>query len=171
MPDQGDMLQRTADRLFADHITSRTLAAAESGVWPHAAWAAIEAAGLTRALLPEAAGGFGVEPAEALALLATAGAHAVPLPLAETMLAGWLLADAGLAMPDGPLSVAPVRASDSLILVPRPGGWRLAGTVRRIPWGRDAVALAVLATHRGAAMVALAPAGGWTLEPGANLAL
>jgi acyl-CoA dehydrogenase len=169
--DTHTLLQLTAGRVFADHAAARDLAAAEAGTWPRAAWEAIESAGLTRALLPEAAGGFGVEPAEALSLLATAGAHALPLPLAETMLAGWLLAGAGLAMPDGPLSVAPVRRGDSLALTPRAGGWHLSGTVRRIPWGRSVTALAVVAMHRGRPMVTLVPAGGWRATPGANLAL
>ncbi len=172
MPDHtNNMLQLTADRVFADHVAARELAAAESGVWPQAAWDAVESAGLTRALLPEAAGGYGVEPAEALSLLTVAGAHALPLPLAETMLAGWLLAGAGLAMPDGPLSVAPVRRGDALALTQHPGGWHLAGTVHRIPWGRSVTTLAAVAMHRGAAMVALVPSSGWTVQPGANLAL
>ena len=172
MPDESNLLQLTANRVFADHVSPRVLAAAEAGTWPAAAWAEIEAAGLTRALLPEAAGGYGVEPAEALSILAVAGAHAVPLPLAETMLAGWLLAGAGLDMPDGPLSVAPVRATDSLALTARAGGgWHLSGTVRRVPWGRNVAALAVVAMHRAAPMVALVPAGAWTLEPAHNLAL
>jgi acyl-CoA dehydrogenase len=171
MPDHTNMLQLTAERVFADHVAVSDLAAAEAGIWPAAAWNAIEAAGLTRALLPETAGGYGVDPAEALSLLTVAGAHAVPLPLPETMLAGWLLAGAGLNMPDGPLSVAPVRRGDSLALTPRGNGWHLSGTLRRIPWGRNINALAALATHRGAAMVALVPAAGWTVQPGANLAL
>jgi acyl-CoA dehydrogenase len=172
MPDQTNtMLQLTAGRVFTDHITARELAAAESGAWPAAAWTAIESAGLARALLPEAAGGYGVEPAEALSILTVAGAHALPLPLPETMLAGWLLAGAGLALPDGPLSVAPVRLGDALALTPRGAGWHLSGTVRRIPWGRNITALAALAMHRGAPMVALVPATGWTVRPAANLAL
>ncbi len=77
---------------------------------------AVEEAGLNRALVPEQAGGFGVPVADALSLLKVAGAHAVPLPLAETMLASWLLAGAGLNIPDGPLGAAPVRDSESLTL-------------------------------------------------------
>ena len=72
-------------------------------------WAAVEDAGLHRALVPEAAGGFGVAVADALSLLKVAGARAAPIPLAETMLASWLLAGAGLAIPDGRLTVGTIR--------------------------------------------------------------
>jgi acyl-CoA dehydrogenase len=171
MPEEQSLLHQTAERVFADHISPKVLAAAEAGTWPQEAWTQIEEAGLTRALLPESAGGYGVEPAEALTILTAAGAHAVPLPLAETMLAGWLLAGAGLAMPDGPLTAAPVRATDALALVPHGDGWHLSGTVRRVPWGRHVAAVAVVAMHRGQPMVALVPPSGFVVEPGTNLAL
>lgn len=171
MPDDANLLRDSAARVFADHVSPALLAAAEAGSWPEAAWRTIEEAGLSRALLPEAAGGYGVAPAEALSILDEAGAHAVPLPLAETMLAGWLLAGAGLEMPDGPLSAAPVRAADALALTRTEAGWRIEGTVRRIPWGRNVAALAAVAIHRGRPMVALVPRDGWQVEPGTNLAL
>ena len=51
------------------------------------------------------AGGFGASPVEAFSVLRAAGGHALPLPLGETMLAGLLLAKAGIAIPSGPISV------------------------------------------------------------------
>jgi hypothetical protein len=54
--------------------------------------------------VPETAGGFGVPMPDALSLLKVAGAHALPLPLAETMLASWLLDGARLDIPAGPLT-------------------------------------------------------------------
>ena len=47
-------------------------------------------------------------------ILQTSAEHCAPVPLAETMLAGWLLAQAGLAVPEGVLTVAPVRKADVL---------------------------------------------------------
>jgi acyl-CoA dehydrogenase len=157
------MLRQTADRLFAQHILPATRVSAEQGVWPQAAWDAVEAAGLTRALVPEEAGGYGLEPAEALQVLSAAGQHAVPLPLAETMLASWLLAGAGIDIPDGPLSIA---GGDGVVLREDGGGWRVAGHAVRVPWGRDVQAVAVLAGGR----VALVPAAGFRAEHDENLA-
>ena len=161
------ILTETASRLFQAQVTPQVLAAAERGDWPAAAWTAVADAGLHRALLPEAAGGFGVPVTEALGLLRLAGAHALPLPLAETMLAGWLLAGAGLEIPDGPLTVT---ADPGLTLRRDGSGWRLAGRASAVAWARDAAAIGVLAEHGGKEFVALLHRGEWAAAPGANAA-
>jgi acyl-CoA dehydrogenase len=87
------------------------------------------------------------------------------------MMAGWLLDGAGIAVPDGPLTILPVQADDRLALRREDAGWRLTGMVRRIPWGRQAAGAAALVELAGGAMVACVPAAGWTAADGANLAL
>lgn len=178
MSDTSRILVDTATRLFEEHITPARQLAAEAGEWPDAAWRAVEEMGLPLALVPEEAGGFGLPMDEALDLIRLAGAFAVPLPLAETMLANRLLADAGLEPPGGPLTLAPVRPQDRPNLERKDGtpdgGWRLRGEVHRIPWGRVA-GVVVLATEAGApdgpAFIACVPAGQATLSAeGANLA-
>jgi acyl-CoA dehydrogenase len=166
----GDMLRETADRLLQARCDAATQRAADQGVWPAALWAAVEEAALHRALVPEDAGGFGVPVTDALSLLRVAGAHALPLPLAETMLAGWLLAKAGLALPDGPLSVGPVQDGEALTLTRAGDAWTVTGTLTRIPWARDVAALAVLARHDGQDCIALVGRDSWLAEPGANVA-
>jgi acyl-CoA dehydrogenase len=166
----GDMLRETADRLLQAHCDTATQRAADQGTWPAALWQAVEAAALHRALVPEEVGGFGVAVPDALSLLRVAGAHALPLPLAETMLASWLLAKAGLALPDGPLSVGPARDGESLTLARTGDVWHVSGTLTRIPWARDVAALAVLAQHDGKAWVALVGKQSWSIEPGENVA-
>jgi acyl-CoA dehydrogenase len=162
----GEMLGETADRLFRAHCDTATRRAADQGKWPAALWAAIEEAGLHRALVPEEAGGFGVAVADALSLLRVAGAFAVPVPLAETMLASRLLASASLAIPDGPLSIAPARDGESVTMTPVDGGWRVSGTLTRIPWARVVNHLAVLADG----WVGLIGPDAWSIEPGENVA-
>lgn len=164
------LIEATAERLFGDHISPRLLAAAEQGHFPADAWRAVEDAGLPRALVPEEAGGFGMALAEALTILRVAGKHAVPLPLAETMAAGWLLAGAGLEIPDGPMSLAPVTKGESLMLARRGTEWHLTGTATRVPWGRDATAIAVLGTFQGTPMIARLEPDGYAITQGTNLA-
>jgi acyl-CoA dehydrogenase len=158
-----EMLLETADRLFQAHCDTATQRAADRGTWAAALWKATEDAGLHRALVPEAAGGSGVAVPDALSLLKVAGAHAVPLPLPETMLASWLLAGAGLAIPDGPLSVGPVRPGETLMLTQEN---RLSGSLTRIPWARGVAHLVVVADNR----VALVAPESWSIEPGENIA-
>lgn len=168
MDSTGDLLQETAAKLFAAHTEPQVLAEAEQGAWPAALWKAIAEAGLDRALVPEAAGGFGVAITDALALLRPAGEQALPVPLAETMLASYLLASAGLQTPEGPLTVAPVIAGERLQLV---DGDRIEGEATRVPWARaPGVGLAVVAERDGQSFVALLPPGSWHCTQGANLA-
>lgn len=159
-------LAESAERLFGAGVDKAMLRAAEAGVFPQALWNAVTEAGFTAALLPEAAGGFGATTAEAMQLVRVAAEHAAPIPLAETMLAGGLLARAGLAVPQGVLAVAPVRRSEALTLQREGSGWRLRGVATRVPWGRNAAAMAVWANG----MAACVPAAGLVVEHDANLA-
>jgi acyl-CoA dehydrogenase len=161
-----DPLAESAARLFGARVDKAVLRAAEAGVFPQALWDAVTEAGFTAALLPEAAGGFGAATAEAMRLVHVAAEHAAPIPLAETMLAGWMLARAGLAVPEGVLTLAPVRRAEALTLRREGAGWRLSGVATRVPWGRDAAAVLVWADG----MIACVSTAGLTIEHGANLA-
>ncbi len=165
-----DQLADSAERLFTAGLTRDVRRDAEAGAFPVALWQSVEEAGFAAALLPEAAGGFGATVAEAMGLLRVAAAHAAPIPLAETMLAGWLLARAGLPVPPGALSLAPVRAKDQLTARQEGAGWRITGTAARVPWARDAAGIAVQATGPDGPVVALLPGGGWTAAHDRNLA-
>jgi acyl-CoA dehydrogenase len=166
----GDMLRETASRLCEQHCSRVTLRSADQGMWPAALWAAVEEAGLHRAMVPEVAGGFGVRVADAMSLLKVTGAHALPVPLAETMLAGWLLAQAGLAVLEGPLTIGPVRDNEGVALRQVGRGWHMAGTLTRIPWARNAAAMVVLTQHQGQPWIALVGREAWSVEPGENVA-
>jgi acyl-CoA dehydrogenase len=169
MADTSDLLRDMAERLFAEHATKNVLAAAEAGTWPAGLWNAVAEAGLPAALLPEAAGGFGASVADAFAVIGVAARHSAPIPLAETMLAGRLLALAGLPVPDGPLTVAPVRREDRVGATRAGADWRLVGSVHRVPWGR-AAGLVVVADGPDGPLVAALPPGAAAVTAGANLA-
>ena len=132
-----------------------------------AAWQALEGHGLTRAWVPEAAGGSGASLADGFAILTLAGGVALDVPLAETLLAGWLLAAAGLAVPGGKL--APVAtAGDGVRLDP---DGRLAGQVAAVPFAREADRLAVLGQRKaGDVFVALVDRAACGLRVRDNLA-
>jgi acyl-CoA dehydrogenase len=128
-----------ADRLFADQATPALVNAAENGEWPQKLWQAIDEAGF-----PDALGELGDLP-DVVAILRAAGRHAVPLPLAETMLARFALRAAGLAVPAGPLTLAPVERDDVVGLRRVAGSWHLSGVVRRLPWASEAAGIVVVA--------------------------
>jgi acyl-CoA dehydrogenase len=161
------ILADTVSRLFTDRLTQDLRESAEKGVWPASLWQQVEENGLTLPQIPEARGGGGGTWQDAYIVVSAAGRFAVPLPLAETMAGAWLLAESGLDVPTGPLSVAPVHPADRLELARDGSGWRLSGAATRVPWGRAAGHVAVMAGGQ----VALVPAGSARVEPDVNLAL
>ena len=105
------LLLDAANRLFEAATGDDVFEGVEAGRFPVAHWRAIEENGLADILLPEAAGGAGVDFGDAMAVGRAAGAFALPLPLAETIIGRRLLADAGLEAPAGPLGLVTAAAA------------------------------------------------------------
>ncbi len=117
MSELRQLLLDTAVRLFEAASEDEVFEAVEEGRFPEDHWRAIEENGLVNMLLPEEAGGAGVDFGDAMAAARTAGALALPLPLVETMIGRWLLAGVGLRAPSGPLGLV-TGASASEVLWP-----------------------------------------------------
>jgi acyl-CoA dehydrogenase len=148
-----NLIVDTATRIFADFCDPQTINRAKDDAWQAPAWNALEEAGLTLAWVPDNLGGAGAELADGFAVLREAGRFAAALPLAETLLAGWLLARAGIASPKGAMTCAPVRNGEKLTLS---GNGTLNGSLRSVPFAKGARHLAVLARREaGGAAVAL----------------
>jgi acyl-CoA dehydrogenase len=146
MMDELDLIADTARRILA-----QAPAEEDADGWSPSAWRSLERAGLTRVGVPEEIGGSGGDVTEAAVVLHAAGYAAAPVPLAEaTLVGGWLLAQAGIALPDGPLT-----AGSGATAVRSRDGWALRGTVRRVPWGGICDHLALLADSEEGPVVAL----------------
>ena len=157
-------------RLFTDRVTQDLIEAAEQGQWPEPLWRAVEENGLTLPVVPESKGGAGGTWADAYIVMRAAGRHAVPLPLAETIVGAWVLSESGLDVPTGPLTLAPVHRDETLRLTRAGGGWRLSGTAARVPWGGAAGHVVVVAEGERRVMVALAARGAGAVARDQNLA-
>ncbi|MHA1568854.1 MAG: acyl-CoA dehydrogenase family protein [Alphaproteobacteria bacterium] len=166
MSDIRDMLVETAEKLFSDHSTPEVINASEQGVWAGDLWTALEEAGLTLAAVPEELGGAGGMLGDAFAVVRVAGRYAAPVPVAETVLAGWALAGSGLKVPAGPLAIAPVAAGDAVEISRSGDSWTVEGTARHVPWARHAGHVVVV----GEGAVAAVPLAKCGIEEGTNLA-
>src|SRR6267378_8381452 len=164
------ILAETCTRLFTDHATTAVLEGAEKGEWPAPLWQALEENGLTLPQVPEARGGAGGSWNDAFVVLMAAGRFAAPVPLAETILAGSILAEAGLDAPLGPMTVAPVHMDEGLTLARQGSGFTLSGRATRVPWGARAEHVVVVADAAGSPMIALVAAGSAKAEADASLA-
>ena len=176
------LLAETCDALFGDQASDQAGAQAgdhaggRDGLWNERLWAALEEAGLPLISVPEAAGGSGGSLEHAAVVATCAGEHAAMVPAAETaLLGGWLLAEAGLPVPSGPLVAvrAPAKpngGAGTVSLTRVPDGWLVRGRLPRVGWGRVAARVVVLGEADGAELaVALSP-GDVTVNPGSNVA-
>jgi len=147
MTNNNDLFADAARDVLADQCTPAVVRAIEAGGRdaPKAAalWNQLEATGLADALLSEDDGGAGLGLTQVFGVLEQCGAHALPLPLGETLVARALLVQAGGARPagsialargerlgDGGLRCALVRTGQvaQSVLVQAGGEWRLLGT-------------------------------------------
>jgi acyl-CoA dehydrogenase len=157
----------TASRIFADLCEPATINAAEEGKWPAELWNTLEESGLTLTWVPDTLGGAGADMVDGFAVLRVAGRAAAPVPLAETLLAGWLLAQAGITAPAGPMTIAPIYEDGNLEIG---ADGRLHGRARHLPFARNAQHIAALARRDGVPVVALVETAGLAISQGLSLA-
>ncbi|HXW27575.1 MAG TPA: acyl-CoA dehydrogenase family protein [Xanthobacteraceae bacterium] len=167
MNESAHIVAETAERIFADLADPQTINNAADDGWREPLWRALVASGLPLAWVPEGQGGAGASLADGFEILQVAGRFALPIPLGETLLAGWLLARAGIAAPAGAMTVAPARPNDRVAL--NPDG-SLRGRARGVPFARNVQHLAVLATGAAGTAVALVEASACRIATGRTLA-
>jgi acyl-CoA dehydrogenase len=166
-----NIVVETAEKIFADLADAQTINHDKTGAWKAPLWQALTDAGLPLAWVPEDCGGSGASLAEVFGVLGAAGRFAIAVPLAETMLAGWLLAQAKIASPDGEMTVAPASPKGNLkdrITLNADG--TLSGRARGVPFAKQAKHIAVLASGHGGTSIALVDAAKVRIETGLTLA-
>jgi acyl-CoA dehydrogenase len=149
--ENASIVVETAARIFSDLADPQTANRAKDESWKAPLWQTLVDNGLTLAWVPEAHGGSGASLGDGFDVIGVAGRFAAPVPLAETLLAGWLLARAGISSPEGAMTVAPARPRDRITLE---SDGTLSGCARGVPFAQDVGHLAILA-HGDAPSIAL----------------
>jgi acyl-CoA dehydrogenase len=162
-----NIVAETAERIFADLADARTVNQCRDGSWKAPLWQALTDAGLPLSWVPEDCDGSGASMAEGFSVLSSAGRFALSVPLAETMLAGWLLAQARIASPAGPMTVVPASPKDRIVAN---ADGTLSGRARGVPFAGEAKHFAVLAAGASGVVIALVDATTCRIEAGRNLA-
>lgn len=159
-----DSTRRLFENLFPHDEANRR----DESVWPQPAWDKVAELGLPLALLPEEAGGFGLGAGAIQGIVGLAGRYAVPLPIAESMIATRLLGEAAIEAPDGALTIA---AAGPSLKIDRSGeGLALSGTLPRVPWGADAAGIVFVADLAAEPVLALLLPQDVSVRRGRNMA-
>jgi acyl-CoA dehydrogenase len=162
-----NIVVETAEKIFGDLADAQTINHDKESKWKAPLWKALSEAGLPLSWVGEEFGGSGASLAEGFGVIGAAGRHAIAVPLAETMLAGWLLAQAKISSPEGEMTVAPASPKDRITLN---ADGTLSGRARGVPLAKAAKHIAVLATGANSASIALVDAKAVRIEAGLNLA-
>ena len=139
------LLLDAAERIFADCCDKKLLDAAEQGEFPAALWQTLVDNGFHQLAMPDS----GVPLSDVFAVIGLAGRHALPVPLAETLLANRWLADADRATTIG--TVAGSQVVDA-------------------PWARHAEVVLGLDGERGACVLLKGGGAGGDVTLGRNAA-
>ena len=166
MAESDNIVAETAEKIFADLADAQTINRDNKGAWKAPLWQALTEAGLPLSWVDEDCGGSGASLAEGFSVLSAAGRFAVAVPLAETMLAGWLLEQAKISSPEGEMTVVPAAPKDRITLN---GDGSLSGRTRGVPFAKAAKHIAVLASDAKGISIALVDAAAVRIEAGLGL--
>lgn len=164
--ESDNIVVETAEKIFADLADPQTINNDKKNSWQAPLWQALSEAGLPLSWVPDDLGGSGASLADGFALLNAAGRFAVAVPLAETMLAGWLLAQAKIASPEGEMTVLPASPKDRITI---DADGLLSGRARGVPFAKAAKRFAVLAHGKDGVSIALIDASKGRIESGLNV--
>jgi acyl-CoA dehydrogenase len=165
------LLHETVERLLTRGCTSEARGQADDSGLLVELWATVAEAGLPWVSVPETAGGVGGTVVDACTILRSAGGHAAGLPIAETgFLGGWLLASAGMTVPDTPVTVGIDHPDDVAELRRSGAGWALTCRLHRVPWASRVSHVVMLVGSSRERQIVSVPTSSLTLIAGHNVA-
>lgn len=166
MSDNDNIIADTTVRIFRDLADPQTVNLSTDGAWRQPLWDALEELGLTRTWVPDTLNGAGAGVMDGFEVLRVAGANAVAVPLAETLIAGWALSNASLETPLGCMAI--ITPDNGSISVGADG--KLSGRATKVAFARDAANIVVEIPGPDGPTVAQVAASACTIEPHENLA-
>jgi acyl-CoA dehydrogenase len=107
-----DPYSTALDDLLTQACPPEAVRRIEGGGGWQALWATLQESGFADALVPDSAGGAGLALRDVAGLFKRCGAHALPVPLAETIIARAILAATGTVAPPGPITLASGRLEE-----------------------------------------------------------
>ncbi|WP_455675236.1 acyl-CoA dehydrogenase family protein [Pradoshia sp.] len=136
MSEMQAIILQSAEKIFSKHVTKEVMEKAESGYFPSDLWESLQDSGLLLLGVEEKDGGNGGDAADGFKLLQLAGQYSAPIPLAETLISHWLLAETGVrgnsTMKTLSCLFKPNKMEQSV------GKSQVSGMIPHVPYGRDA---------------------------------
>lgn len=161
------VLANAVTRIFSELSTPDVINRAEDGESQEQLWNTLCETAVPWAWVPEDYGGAGLSVVDCAPVLQLAGKYAVPAPLCETLIAGWLIALTGCNVPMTSLTIAPVNRAGSVTLSP---AGRLNGEVYQVPYAAEVEQIIVIVPCDNEFAIVSVPEMDAQLSNGRNLA-
>ncbi|MFS0916432.1 acyl-CoA dehydrogenase family protein [Brevibacillus sp. 179-C 1.1 NHS] len=169
MNDITKMLIQSTTKIMKDVCTKEMVNDAEKGRWAAELWEVLAESGLLSIAVPEERNGNGGSYHDAFSVVRIAAKYSAPIPLAETLLANWLLADMGESVSEEPLTIA-WKYSKPFAFRKSAEGWMVSGEAEGVPWARHAKRMLVIGTLGTEAVLTLLEPKKGTITLGQNMA-
>lgn len=169
MSDMHELILDSALKIFKDHSTKEIIDQVEEGDWAGKLWDTMVATGITSIGISEDKGGTGGDFYDAFHVLRLAGKYAVPIPLAETIIANWILSDFGEVPRSTPTTLA-IGDSDKWTISKNNSGVEITGSTKAIPWARFANEALILGEYEEKTVLCVLPLQKARITYNSNLA-
>ena len=161
MSEMQEYIVDATNKILKKNVSKELIDASEQGEWSSKLWDTLVESGLVSIGIDEEFGGTGGDAIDAFAVLRLAGKYAAPVPIFETIVSGWLLAEQQVETSHQPTSFIMDWESD------------ITGeefTLRQVPWGRHVSQVVYIGKINGQAKIALLPTGNTESKHNQNIA-
>ncbi|UOQ94863.1 acyl-CoA/acyl-ACP dehydrogenase [Halobacillus shinanisalinarum] len=169
MSDMQEIILDSTNKMFKSLCSKELIDQLEEGIFAEELWSVLVESGITSVGVPESLGGTGGDYNDALHILQLYGRFSVPLPLSETLMVQWLLADHRVPASREIFTLS-VNLKNKIEIEETTKGYSIRGKAVHVPWARHAKSLLVLVNFEGASKVALLPLEQAGVEYNSNLA-
>lgn len=169
MSEMLEMILDSTGRMFKDYSTKELIDLSEQGEWAGELWDVLVESGILLVGIPEEMDGAGGDYIDAFNILRLAGKYAVPLPIAETLMAQWLLAQKVEKPTAEPITLS-FQENSQFVIKESGAGFIVTGKATNVPWARHAKKLLTLGKLGGETVMILLPLEKAAIEFGENLA-
>lgn len=169
MSEMLKIIKDSTEKILKDFSTKDTRDLAEKGEWAEELWTIVAESGFTSIGISETKGGAGGDYVDAFEILRLTGRYASPIPIAETLIVNWMLAELDTELLVDPATFF-ISSEKTFQIQMKDNQFIVNGEANKVPWGRYAKEILVLADYAGSPVITLLPMKYACINKGYNLA-
>ncbi|WP_413299887.1 acyl-CoA dehydrogenase family protein [Bacillus sp. 1P10SD] len=170
MSEMQELIIETVEKIMEKYSTKEVINDSEQGKWASELWNQIVENGMLTIAISEEQGGNGGDFSDAFNILRLAGKYSAPIPLAETYLVNWLLAELGEPISDEILTISSCDDSVPFKFTRDVQGWVVSGRAENVPWARYANKILVAGESSEGSVLSVLPLERAIINHGHNMA-